>query len=318
MIKSGQVPKADQIGMLEDYYRKLGILQREELWQGLDHYFAEKPASPSNVAEYYSYWRWYVDLTWSDFNGLDRDFLQKKAFSWQIPMAIALDYDVMHILMSYLLIKPVDRPNMEALYAAVRNSFLSSGSYLGKWEDTSYTIADLVKDIQILDSRNDSIAGAEYRNKLAQILSPKDDPVAAEYFFADINNAVDRIINLAVFFLGVNQDYIWFVVETYWHPEKYEQAPEAAAGQKTVAGLVGAAAGQQATPKPEPKKEPPFIPAQIKSQIDSQFKKDETGQYEDLEGVFAKLTELSETNKDPKIAEMYYFDAKAGEFKWTV
>jgi hypothetical protein len=57
--------------------------------------------------------------------------------------------------------------------------------------------------------------------------------------------------------------------------------------------------------------------AQIKSEIESQFKKDDKGNFEDIETVLAMLSTLSEKYNDPKIADMMYFDEKENKFKWN-
>ena len=55
---------------------------------------------------------------------------------------------------------------------------------------------------------------------------------------------------------------------------------------------------------------------EIQALIDSEFKKDETGQYEDIEGVFGKLDELATEYNDESIRELLYFDENTGGFVW--
>jgi hypothetical protein len=336
IIKEGQIISADTIDIYEKEYRNLTTSQREEVWEELNKYF--KSQGISNRDLFYSYWRWYVALSWDYFMTRDKVFLSDMAFSRQIPMAILLDYDVWDSLISYLQIKTLDRQDMEALYSRIRDNFINSEAVLGKNEEKDYTIANLVQEIRVLNARgNDSIAEAEFRNKIIRIMFPKEDELFDKYIFVDQDSAVDRLFYLTQFFLGMEPENIWYFEETYWHPEKYEKAPE---GEKTPAAAPMPAASVPAVPvkpettqppkqtssepaqalakPPETKKSQPMDLAKIRQTIDSQFKKDSSGQYEDITGVLEKMGELAAKNNDPKISEMLYFDEQAGAFKWII
>jgi len=313
IIKSKQIIPAETIDIYEKEYLNLTIPQQEEVWVELDKYF--KSQGISNRDLFYSYWRWYVDLTWADLRSREKDFLFSVAFSQQIPMAILLDYDVWEKLMSYLQIKTLDRQDMEALYSRIKDSFISSEAVLGRNEEKDYTVANLVQEVRVLNARgNDTIAEAEFRNKLIRTIFPKGDELFDKYIFVDQDTAVDRLLYLTQFFLGIEPENIWYFEETYWHPEKYEKAPAEVAPAVTAAPALAAPGPMKA---PEVKKPQPMNLIKVRQAIDFQFKKDPSGQYEDIAGVLDKLNELTKQNNDPKIAEMLYFDEQAGIFKWV-
>jgi hypothetical protein len=311
IIKEGQIIPAETIDIYEKEYRNLTISQREEVWTELNQYF--KSQGISNRDLFYSHWRWYVALSWADFMIRDKDFLSDMAFSQQIPMAILLDYDVWENLISYLQIKTLDRQDMEALYSRIRDNFFISEAVIGKIDGRDYTIANLVQEIRVLNARgNDTIAEAEFRNKIIKIMFPKGDGLFDKYIFTDQDTAVDRLFYLTQFFLGMEPENIWYFEETYWHPEKYEKAP--------VAVPVPAVPTKPAPVPAKPVEEEiikQMDPVRVRQTIDSQFKKDASGQYEDITGVLEKLGELAKKNNDPKIAEMLYFDEQARAFKWV-
>jgi len=83
---------------------------------------------------------------------------------------------------------------------------------------------------------------------------------------------------------------------------------------------------KKSKPKKSPEQVPPVVekktdkkmsPAEVKQMIESRFKKDKSGQFNNIEGVLALLGQLADTYKDPSIAELYYFDENAGGFKWN-
>ena len=313
----------------EKEYHNLTTSQREEVWEELDKYFRSQGISNRDL--FYSYWRWYVALSWAYFMSREKVFLSDAAFSRQIPMAILLDYDVWENLISYLQIKTLDRQDMEALYSRIRDNFINSEAVLGKNEEKDYTVANLVQETRVLNARgNDTIAEAEFRNKIIKIMFPKEDELFDKYIFVDQDTAVDRLFYLTQFFLGMEPENIWYFEETYWHPEKYEKAPVVA--PVPVAPVTAALAkpettqsSKQSPPKPasvpakpaEVKKSQPMDLIKVRQTIDFQFKKDSSGQYEDIAGVLDMLNELAKQNNNPKISEMLYFDEQAGAFKWV-
>ena len=316
---------AAQIDLKENEFKNFNIVDKELVWEKMGALFKENPKLDADYR--LSYFLWYTDFTWKMFNNREHDLVVSMCLARQIPMAILLDFDVWRNIMWYLGLRTIERPDMESLYIRMKNAFLESEAYVGKWNGEAVTVKDLVKEIVAMNTRNDSMEQAEFKSKLLQVLFPQNDSIFEKYISTEQDLAVERFIDLTHFFLGVDKDHIWYVVETFLHPEKYENVvlgevptPSAPAEQPPVSAVP--------TPKPTPTPQLAPVakpaapvkpdPQQIKSQIESQFKKDAEGNFEDIEGVMAKLNELAEKNNDSKIAEMIYFDESSGKFLWKL
>ena len=151
---------------------------------------------------------------------------------------------------------------------------------------------------------------AELESKIKQIMFP-NDLLAQKYTITESNVAIERLLEMVLFFETTDEANINDVVDNFLHPERFDNPPNVIHPkpvEKTNVEKVNASIPQSKPAKPTSK--------QIKSQIDSQFKKDHEGNFINMEGVYEKLNELAEKNNDPSILELYYFDEGAGKFKW--
>ncbi|MEK7131520.1 MAG: hypothetical protein AAB797_02175 [Patescibacteria group bacterium] len=303
--------------------------QMYETWQSLDQFFHN--ASYETDAEFrLTYFRLYVRLTWKMLEVVDKDYFIK-VVRQQAVMALLLDVDVLNSLMWYLGLNNADQKGLESLYLELKKVFLESEAVVGVWQGKNVTVAEVVKEIGSVYKTGDTLAKADFESRLRQIMFP--DETAKKYFTADPEEAKERFLDLVSFFQTFTQENIWFVVDAFLNPEKYqnaapEKAPTAIAPNVKAAPVVAPKSPSQPQVVP-PKKEapklvvPPTIrpkptPTQVKAQIESQFKKDVDGNFADIEGVMAKLSELAEKNNDSKIAEMIYYDEKENKFKWNI
>lgn len=293
----------------------------------------QKYFSTNSMTDYkYGYWRWCVELTWRNLYVLSTDDFVTVVVK-QSPTALLLNYDVLFEMMWYLGMKIKDEPEMQGLFVKLKKEFLQSEAVVGLWQNKNVTVAELVKEIDSVYKSGDSLAVADFESRLRQIMFP--DETAKKYFTADPEQAKERFLDLVSFFQTFTQENIWYVVDAFLNPEKYQnvapgqpptattpvtptQAKPALAPQPKPRPLTPAP--KPVVPPPAPKSTVPTKPTlqQIKSQIESQFKKDAEGNFADIEGVMAKLGELAEKYNDPKIAEMIYFDEKENKFKWNI
>ncbi len=321
---------AEEIEKQEQEFRKFVIDNPAE---------AEKAVSAFNDffdggAKDGDYWmsnfRWYTELVWKRLLTFDPDFVVEVAIKRQVPMALFLDYDVWRELMIYFHVHAFsDWDETVNLYTKMRRAFLESKAVIGKWKGQEVTVADLVKDITVLNSRpSDSITEAEFRSRLKQTMFPKDDAIFQRYAVAEPDVATDRLVGFINFFLGVDAEHIWYAIEAYFYPKPTVEAVSPAASPQKPAAPSGkseilnskSASPQGRGPAEAGKSVKPVAPSsiQIKKAIEGKYKQDKDGQFEDVAEVLGKLAELAEKYKDPKLAEMYYYDEKDGKFKWNV
>jgi hypothetical protein len=320
--------------------------EAEAVLKELQGFFANLSFEDSVKKYKTTYWRWYTELTWDRLNGLSEQILVNIAIGQQVPTALLLGINVWQDLMRYFLANNYLENNVESLYIKVKKSFQESKVTVGVWKGSDITVADLVKEAKEINKRNDSLAEAEFENKLKQIML-SNDWLVQEYAAEDSDDAAGAFIELIAFFETFTEENIWFVVDSFINPEKYQNgagevpsaAPKPAASERPVSKSV-----PTTPPKPvissETISKPPVLKptvstkptlqetrvvepqvrpttAQIKSEIESQFKKDDKGNFEDIETVLAMLSTLSEKYNDPKIADMMYFDEKENKFKWN-
>ena len=325
----------EQIAQKENEFQQLLLSPAEvdKTYEELRDFFANP--TQSEIKKYrHSYWRWYVLLTWNRLNSLPKDELVSTVFSQQLPIALLIDVDVWKSLMQYFVANNFFEDDLESFYLKIKKAFLESDAVIGEWQGKNVTVAELVKEIGSVYDKEDSLSQADFESKLRQIISPEEE-VSKKYFIADPEKTKERFLYLVAFFETFTEENIWYVVDAFLNPEKYQKTASGAV-LKPVSSNPPLPRPSGESPKPStvplqpaPNKEepklvvPPTIrptpsPAQIKSQIESQFKKDADGNFTDIEGVMAKLNELSEKNNDPKIAEMMYYDETENKFKWNI
>jgi len=306
-----------QLSEREQFFQNQILRQHlaEEAWVELYDYFLTQKFN-FNKQTKLSYWRWFVILTLKRNASLSEEGFTDLIIGKQVLTAILVDYDLVDLIIWYLY-KNYDFPDAMGVFMVKAQKMISSSTMeVGSWRDKSVTIAECFEQMKLLRSYNyDSIKMAEFESKLKQIIFPKPeaDLLFYEYFTVDPNTAVRRFVDLMDFFLSVGPDEIWKVVDEFIHKELGEKETSSVAESPTTLKTTISAQ------KPEVLK--PILPqvltvVEIRNQIDAQFKKDSSGNYQDIGGVLEKLSELSQKYNDPKIAEMLYFDEEKNKFVW--
>ncbi|MBI2037599.1 MAG: hypothetical protein HYT15_01535 [Candidatus Magasanikbacteria bacterium] len=298
-----------------------------KLRQELKNYFSFASTEEKEALRW-TYWRWYVELTWKNFNSLSKDGVVD-AFSKQVPMAIVNSYNILDSLMWYLTFHLYEEAEMQSFYLKVKPAFINSEAVLGKWQGKSILVKEIVSEYYLLQQRRaSSMEEAEFLTKLKQIMFPKE---FESYILVDKDVGVDNFLAIVELFQEIDQEKIWFLVEMFSDPEKYQEnnfkskeKKQTEENNEEKEGLIKEEITNQAKnvqplvqfPAKEVSKIP--TPQQIKSQIEQEFKKDEKGNFVDIDGVMQKLAELSEKYNDSAIADMLYFDEQSGGFKWNI
>lgn len=334
LLKPNNFLSPVELKKMDEEFLNFDISTKEQVWSEMNEYFSQSPLREDRKF-WYSYWRWFTDLSWKFFLNREPEFIAEMAVKRQVPMAILLDFDIWRELLKYFALQTVGEDDAQSLYSKIKFAFLESEAILGVWKDKEVTVAEIVKEFFSIRQRgSDALELAEFNSKLKEIFFPKDDPLFQEYIFVNPDEAIDRFTQLSLFFFLMEPKDIWYAVDVFMHPEIGGIAEEMAKPitPQPAPAVIGVSPLAVSQPKRlEPKKEKVPVAKisvaeedkkltlqQVKSQIESQFKKDAEGNFEDIAGVYAKLEELAEKYNDPKIAEMLYFDEKSGKFEWKI
>lgn len=301
----------EQVAALENEYQNLLLstpTDSEKVWQALRSFFSDKN---SQVDWQYrqSYWRWYTDLTWRRLGRLDDDAFLNTAIKRQVPMALTMGFDVWNDLM-FRLNDLIDPQLVKNAYEKIRSTFLESEAVVGADSSVVYTVADLVKKLKASNQPgSDSLSSAEGLATVKRVFQGANK----EYGIESVEVVFDRFVGLVNFFLGVEPEDAWFIVDAYVNPEKYE---------KTEAGAPGNVPENNNTNTNIATTESTVEVNQvnytdIKSMIEARFTRDGSGEFTNLDGVLALLDSLAADQGDDQIRELYYFDEGAGKFQWN-
>lgn len=282
----------------------------DQAWEELASFFDQNP--DVKLDHLVSYWRWFVILSWQKISTASPEMVLLM-MKEQVPMAIVANMDILDVILRHLTQNFYYRDDLGSFYKKARAEFLESDMVFGKWQGQDQIIKDIVAEHLLLKKQEaDSIEVAEFISKIRQILFPKE---VLPYAYVDVDTGVGRFIELINFFQDVDDEKkIQEVLDIFLIPGRYQSSPvEENTEIKAVASLE---MEKPNAPQIEVEVKKPLNTNQIKSQIESEFKKDGEGNFEDIEGVMGRLSELAEENNDSSIAEMIYFDEEENKFKW--
>ncbi|MFA5128191.1 MAG: hypothetical protein WC457_04310 [Patescibacteria group bacterium] len=285
--------------------------------------------SITEIQEYRrTYWPFYVYAIWS--NPLDvRPEVMIKNIAIQLPDAVRLGFDILDKILSYANFRLTLEPDIQSFFAKTRDALERSDWPIGVLPNGKiYTIADCVKEVMMNESRaSNSMEYAELYQKLSKLIFPNglnDELYKKEYIYITTHEAVDNLIKIITVLTQNSPETLTQLVDQYAHPEIYDPDYGMNINIKTEP-VMSSQDGKPSSPITPPANPmpptPPLVkpaPAEIRAKIDAAFEKDAQGNYKDLDGVFIVLGRAAAKYNDPKIAELYYFDDNAGEFKWNV
>lgn len=311
---------ASDLEAKEDTFREImaNTPEAEKLMAELDVFFADKNFDEIQTV-YWTYWRWYVDVTWEFLNGLTPEKVAG-VVGLEAPMALLCGRDVWKQIINYLAFGGYTELEMPVRYTDIRDSFLNSEMKIGKWDTGELTVKQLVAEVKKIGGpRTTSIEKAEFNAKLKGALMPKSgDPVAA-YITVNADKVIDRLIGLVNFFVGVEPKDAWSIVDMAVHPEFYENIQKAQeAAQNAPPTSVATSADPMVSTSVQLT---PQISAvnftDIKSMMENKFTKGADGQFQDPTVVITMLNDLASRYKDERISELYVFNEKTNSFEWN-
>lgn len=224
-LRQQKILTPPEIAKAEEEFRSLGISQKEELQQVLHEYFVKAPLS-ADRRFWFSYFRWYVDLTWRLFSDMSEEVVTSVAFARQLIMAIVLGYDPVDELMTFLNNRPFDEESMSTVYGKIRDGVLKSGAIIGIVKGREVTYAEIVRELTVITQANDMLRLAEFTSRLKEVLFPRsEETMVKTYLVEDQDATVSTCMNALSFFIGVEPSSIWSLVRTAFHPEYFAIEP---------------------------------------------------------------------------------------------
>lgn len=310
--------------------RSLNPDEQVRLWIELEIFFSK--ATPEMEKKYWwSYFRWYVELSWSTLSVREPKYISDTLFARLVPLAILLEIDVWKEFIRYLDFHYFAPGEMVVFYENVKKNFLKSTAHVGTWQGKDLSVADLVREITIVnqEKKESSLRFAEVLAKVHEMYFPENpeaDEYLERYVTISAQEAAVRFVDLVNFFLGVDGSLIEATVEGLLHGEKLEQIMAANAEEEK--NLQVATAPKPVVSKkienkvpvenkvPETKQERPSN-GEIKKMVEQMFPPNKAKQDSDYDKIVAMLNTLSDRYQDQSIQDLYFYNEKEGSFQWN-
>jgi len=194
--------------------------EMEKVFHNLHDFFKNK--SPEVDYKYYnSHFRWYTEVSWKELRRRNKDFIANIAVPRQIFLATLLGYDVTDKLLSYLKTKCVDENEMQSLYKDIQKSFENSSEIIYSSEESTFTVSDLVDKFKSTRKKDDY--SLEQAKLYTQIKDEVSDTDWFEYKFVEFEEVLEKLEELTAFVEQADVDSIFYVVDAYFFPERYER-----------------------------------------------------------------------------------------------
>lgn len=285
--------------------------KREKLWGML---YPQMKALSFDELFFYrtSYTKWFSQLAWRLFRQLSHeemfDILKKVS-----GIGFIQGEDVWMHMIDYLNIRSIDEENMQIMYERMKNAFMTSREILYKDEKNGadYRILDFVRDMNTVDSRSDSLMGAELFTKINKNIKKRKEE---EGYITELEDIIAYMKSMVNFFVGVEKENIYTMIESIFYPQKYENLEQQniSREQNTSTDM----AFKELKPVGELQKVSVDF-KKIKKELEDTYGYDQDGNLNSIGAVMQKLLELSQKYEDTKIEELYYFDEAMGKFVWN-
>src|SRR3989344_382762 len=307
---SGKELDVKRIDELENVFRNkiFGSSESRQTYLILKDFFLNFPGGEKTF--YFSYWRWFVVLSWSRLPELTTEEVVS-VLNRQVVTAIKLDIDP--LLQLYFYFKnalPFFDDRLSA-YSKIKTGFINADCNLGQNDDEKIRLKDKILEMKKIKNLGfDSLHVADYKTSLKKIIFPKENNEYFKFYYVDNKDgAVERLFNLVDFFLEVDEEDIWMVVERYMQEQIFSLNESEIITQKETQNKL-ALVNSHLSNKHESTKD------KTKVAVDLAVSKNSAGDYSDVQKVFEKLENLAREYNDPSITEMYYYDEAEGKFKW--
>ena len=265
-----------------------------------------------------TYVTWYAILSWDLVMQLSREDLLD-VVARTIVAAFREDIPVWKRCITYLHVRTTDQEDLEFCYAAIKRVVEKSEETVCVLEGKQITLASMIQMVDRYEREGNDLALAQYYSDL-ELAIKKGAGEASQKL--DEKNVILLLKDWIHFILGIESTNIYYVVDTYFYPQKYGESKELTLGDEFLDEELEETSG---SPSPNDSQyehagdvpETNNIYAFIKTQIQSEFPETTTGGTEQLEAIFTRLDELATEHNQPDIRELYIFDEETGSFTWN-
>lgn len=287
----------------------------DEVYQELSGFFADQGPAAIYNDYYYSYWRWFTELMWTRSGNFESMVFSNQLMAKQVPIALALGYDVWDALIWHLHFRTPFSDDMASVYGSFQKAFFESDAIVGSYKGALVAVKDLVPEIEKINRPNaNSLETAETMSKIQACFADYSNRPELVNYFIKPEKSTDLFVGLVNFFLGVKPDRILYVVDGYVHGSTatdQNTAPAIQPGEETAEVATDTAAVVASTSAPK------AAYTDIKTMIEARFTRDASGEFANLDGVLALLDSLATEQGDEQIRDLYYFDEGTGKFQWN-
>lgn len=280
----------------------------------------------------HTFLRWYIEFSWAHFNDHEYQWVAKVAVGRHAPLALMMGYDVWQKVVKYFVSRTYRNDDLEDVYEQIKKYFLESSAVLGTEKGKEVTLSSIVQEVQRAEQRNeDSLALAKLRGRIRDLLYADVPSHLANDSYEDAELVAQELLGLIRFFIGIDTENIFYVVDAFLRPNLYVD------GGAAVSASVQTNSPQEKTAQKESIKPPSAAPAapvqpelkkeerkpqqsslqDIKKMIEERFHPNADGQFDNIEGVLMLLDNLAEEKGDERVRELYYFDEDTGTFHWN-
>ncbi|NCO04561.1 MAG: hypothetical protein GW939_00255 [Candidatus Magasanikbacteria bacterium] len=322
VFKTIQTIDPSKIASYNEFFDKEIYLHadvREGIWKALHEQC--KGMTPQEQYTYrHTYYGWYVALTWRMLRSVSLEDFLTYVIPFQIPVAYLRDLDVMDQMMWYFSFQAFGIEEIQALYGEIQELVKNSSAIVGKWQgkEGMMTLKDVFEKVSFYDnsSNTDSLARAQFFTDFEKSFFDGVD-VNNEKHPVITDDIVDNFFSFVRFILDIDVDNIWYMVEQHNDPFKYallKQAKQQASSPiKESSVSLDSPPVDTAEAVPDIADPPSSIDfSKIKERVITELWDSATDTQ-----ILTKLAELSETQADQRIRDLYYYDEEQEKFVWN-
>lgn len=298
-LNDKQIEKIDSILFLENE-------KKDQAYFELEKFFIDKKEAEQWELKL-SYWRWYVFLSWEKLYQLPAESVIR-LIKTQIPVAILVGENALERLLMYIKINFLDPDQLDLFFANCQKEFLNSNAIIFSQKNETLTIKKFVDQMTKFKVSGNTLEEAEYLGKMKVKLLENND-LYKKFFIDSKEKIFSELLGIVYFFVLVDHDNLWYFLNHLDLSKKITHEE-----LKNV--MIEYEKNKNEALKENFSKEKADY-FDIKEYIEEKFKKDESGQFVDVESVFAELQNIAIDEDDDKILELYFFNEQTGKFEWN-
>lgn len=219
---------ADERAQLEGiflYEVMLDVDMSDTLWRTMQKSYGNITEEFARVY-WYDYFRWYTWLTWDHTSVVSEQVFLNLLLNYQLVSAAGLGFDIWQKVMWYMAsyyYREYQSEQLRAFYQKVQQYVKKSLAPWGNRQNISLSTSGKVfVQLQLLTQQKDTMGIAQLYTQLQDYLvEPGMSGLWDTYMRVSREEAVDQVVSFLQFFIGVDSDHIYYVVDLFLHPANY-------------------------------------------------------------------------------------------------